>query len=141
MTDWKALEDAEDHAYFMAELMDISPESFTIEEKKQILHDMIASSSAIENAMRDEFAELDEVTQTRLIDDLAADGPRSREWWYEVLVDGPRHRDFPTLSDGSRRRRCVPSSKNRQIRLSNFDTLMLTASGRAGAVAAGPPAA
>ncbi|WP_346969765.1 hypothetical protein, partial [Collinsella aerofaciens] len=26
---------------------------------------------------------------------------------------------------------CVPSSKNRQIRLSNFDTLMLTASGRA----------
>lgn len=83
MTDWKALEDAEDHAYFMAELMDISPESFTIEEKKQILHDMIASSSAIENAMRDEFAELDEVTQTRLIDDLAVDGPRSREWWYE----------------------------------------------------------
>ena len=36
---------------------------------------------------------------------------------------------------------CVPSSKNRQIRLSNFDTLMPTASGRAGAVAAGPPAA
>ena len=79
----------------MAELVDISPESFTLEEKKQILHDMIASSSAIENAMRDEFAELDEVTQTRLIDDLAADGPRSREWWHEVLVDGPRHRDFP----------------------------------------------
>ena len=92
MTDWKALEDAEDHAYFMAELMDISPESFTLEEKKQILHDMIASSSAIENAMRDEFAELDEVTQTRLM------------WWYEVLVDGPRHRDFPTLTDGPRRR-------------------------------------
>ncbi len=35
-TDWKALEEAEDHAYFMAELMDISPESFTLEEKKQI---------------------------------------------------------------------------------------------------------
>lgn len=75
MTDWKALEDAEDHAYFMAELVDISPESFTLEEKKHILHDMIESSTAIENAMRDEFAELDEVAQTRLIDDLAADGP------------------------------------------------------------------
>lgn len=105
MTDWKALEDTEDHAYFMAELVDISPESFTLEEKKQILHDMIASSSAIENAMRDEFAELDEVTQTRLIDNLAADGPRSSEWWHGVLVDGPRHRDFPTLSDGPCRRR------------------------------------
>lgn len=105
MANWRALEDVEDHAYFMAELMDISPESFTLEEKKQVLHDMIASSSAIENAMRDEFAELDEVAQTRLIDDLAADDPRSREWWYEVLVDGPRHRDFPTLSDGPHRRR------------------------------------
>ncbi|MCR8908646.1 hypothetical protein NW198_08470 [Thermophilibacter sp. ET337] len=98
-TEWAALEEAEDHAYFMAELMEISPESFTLEEKKRILHDMIASSSAIENALRDEFAELDEVSQTRLIDALAAEGPRSREWWYERLVDGPRHRDFPTLSD------------------------------------------
>lgn len=93
----------------MAELMDISPESFTLEEKKQILHDMSANSSAIENAMYDEFAELDEVTRTRLIDDLAH-GPWSREWWYEVLVDGPGHRDFPTLSDGPRRR---PSPQQR----------------------------
>ena len=104
MTNWKALEDAEDHAYFMAELMDISPESFTLEEKRQILRDMIASSTAIENAMRDEFAELDEVTQTVLIDELAADGPRSRDWWHETLVDGPRQRDLPTLSDGPLRR-------------------------------------
>lgn len=99
-TDWKALEDAEDHAYFMAELMEISPESFSIEEKKQILCELIASKAAIENAMRDEFSKLDEVTQTVLIDELAAEGPEDREWWHEVLVDGPRHRDFPTLSDG-----------------------------------------
>lgn len=46
------------------------------------------------------------------------------------------HRAIRDLLD----RGCVPSSKNRQIRLSNFDTLMLTASGRAGAEA-GPPAA
>ena len=104
-TDWQALEEAEDHAHFMAELVEISPESFTLEEKKQILRELIESKAAIENAMRDDFARLDEVTQTRLIDDLAADGPRSREWWYEVLVDGPRHRDFPTLTDDPRRRR------------------------------------
>lgn len=58
------------------------------------------------------------------------------------------HADAGSFDDASRPRvraenvlACVPSSKNRQIRLSNFDTLMLTASGRAGAVAAGPPAA
>ena len=51
-----------------------------------------------------------------------------------LLVPVPAFNTLPELN-------CVPSSKNRQIRLSNFDTLMLTASGRAGAVAAGPPAA
>ena len=48
MTDWKALEEAEDHAYFMAELMDISPESFTLEEKKQILHELRGETVATE---------------------------------------------------------------------------------------------
>ena len=54
---------------------------------------------------------------------------------------------MPLSSISSRRRSrrsdpfCVPSSKNRQIRLSNFDTLLLTASGRAGAGATAPPAA
>lgn len=50
----------------------------------------------------------------------------------------PRLSAWPRCCNGCS---CVSSSKNRQIRLSNFDTLMLTASGRAGAVAAGPPAA
>lgn len=100
MTDWKALEDAEDHAYFMADFMDISPESFTLEEKKQILRDMIESSTAIENAMRDEFAELDEVTQTRLIDDLAADRPEEPG----MVVRGARGRpQAPRLPDAYRR--------------------------------------
>lgn len=33
-TDWQALEAAGDHAYFMGELAEISPESFTLEEKR-----------------------------------------------------------------------------------------------------------
>ena len=50
---WKDLEDAEDLAYFRAELVEISPESFTLEEKRQILEDMWKTSSDIENRMRD----------------------------------------------------------------------------------------
>ena len=98
-TDWNALTAEEDRAYFMAELVGISPQSFTLEEKQRILRNMIETSAAIENAMRDEFAELGEESQTMLIDTMAAVGPHDREWWYERLVDGPRHRDFPTLSD------------------------------------------
>ena len=58
-------------------------------------------------------------------------------------MGGPRlMEELPSVrSEGALGAACVPSSKNRQIRLSNFDTLMLTASGRAGAVAGGPPAA
>lgn len=99
MTEWEGLERAEDHAYFMGELVEISPESFTPEEKREILRDMIASSAAIENAMRDDFAKLGEAEQTHLIDTLAANGPRNRKWWYEVLVNDPKHRDFPTLPE------------------------------------------
>ena len=96
-TDWQTLEEAEDHAYFMAELVDISPESFTLEEKRKILDDMLEASSAIENRMRGNFAELDEVTQTRLLDSLGTSGYRDRDWWYRMLMDGPKHRDKPTI--------------------------------------------
>lgn len=96
-TDWQTLEEAEDHAYFMAELVDISPESFTLEEKRQILEDMWKTSSDIENRMREDFAKLDEVSQTKLLDSLGASGYRDRDWWYRMLMDGPKHRAKPTI--------------------------------------------
>ena len=58
---------------------------------------MLEASSAIENRMRGNFAELDEVTQTRLLDSLGTSGYRDRDWWYRMLMDGPRHRDKPTI--------------------------------------------
>lgn len=97
MTDWKTLEDAEDLAYFRAELVDMSPESFSFEGKRQILDAMIASSAAIENALREDFAKLDEVTQTRLLDSLGTSGYRDRDWWYRMLMASPVHRDRPTF--------------------------------------------
>lgn len=39
MTEWKALEDAENHAYFTPEPMDISPASFTFEKANPAQHD------------------------------------------------------------------------------------------------------
>lgn len=96
-TDWNALTAEEDRAYFMAELVAISPESFTLEEKQRILRNMIETSAAIENAMRDNFARLDEVTQTRLIDALAKAGPRGRGWWHRMLVACPRRREGITI--------------------------------------------
>lgn len=81
----------------MAGIVEISPESFTLEEKQEILRDMVAASAAIENAMRDDFARFDEVTQTRLIDTLAEAGPRDRGWWHRMLVAGPRRLEGITI--------------------------------------------
>ena len=95
--DWKDLEEAEDFAYFRAELVEMSPESYSLEEKKQILEDMWKTSSDIENRMREDFAKLDEVSQTKLLDSLGASGYRDPDWWYRMLMDGPKHRDKPTI--------------------------------------------
>ena len=75
--------------------------------------------------------------------DFGAEGPWQKLGTdvTEFKVAGAKAYWAPVLDFCTKEIVCVPSSKNRQIRLSNFDTLMLTASGRAGAVAAGPPAA
>lgn len=44
---------AEDMAYFRADLCLYSPESYSIEEKRQICNDMISTSKAVLDAMRE----------------------------------------------------------------------------------------
>ncbi|MDO4850866.1 MAG: hypothetical protein Q4A93_03300 [Actinomycetota bacterium] len=46
------LTQAEDMAYFRADLCLYSPESYTLEEKKQICNDMMATSKAVLDATR-----------------------------------------------------------------------------------------
>lgn len=76
--DWEALKDAEDLAYFRAELAEVSPGNYPLEEKMRVLEDMREVSSEIENGMREDFARLDEVTQTMFLGRLGASGYRDR---------------------------------------------------------------
>ena len=96
-TDLQVMKDLEDHAHFRAELYEISPESFTAEEVRGILDDMIRSKVAIEDHIREDFARLGEVEQTMLLDMLGKSGCGDRDWWRRMLMDGPVHRDFPTI--------------------------------------------
>ena len=56
---------------------------------------MIRSKVAIEDDMRESFAAFGEVEQTRLLDLLGKSGYKNRDWWRRMLMDGPRHREFP----------------------------------------------
>ena len=52
MNEMKGLED---YAHFRAKLVEMSPESFTLQELQGILGDMIRSKVAMEDAMREHF--------------------------------------------------------------------------------------
>ena len=51
-TDWTALQQAEDMAYFRADLCLYSHESYTLEEKRDICNEMMGTSKAILDAIR-----------------------------------------------------------------------------------------
>lgn len=87
----------EDCAHFRAELVELSPQSFTIEELQEIADDMTRSKVATENHMREYFANRSEVEQTMPLDMPGKSGYRDRDWWYRMLMDGAVHREAPTF--------------------------------------------
>jgi hypothetical protein len=93
------LTQAEDMAYFRADLCLYSPESYSLEEKKDICNDMIATSKATLDAMREDFEQLPPDARAKLLDMLCASGVESPEWWWDVLVgDGdPLYRELEFL--------------------------------------------
>lgn len=111
-TDWQTLEEAEDHAYFMAELVDISPESFTLEEKRKILDDMLEASSAIENRMRGNFAELDEVSSSTALERPATateTGGTGCSWTVpDIETSRPSRRQRPRIQQDAGAPLCRP---------------------------------
>ena len=52
---WEELKQEEEMAYFRADICLYSPESYSLEEKKQICNDMMSTSKAVLDAMRKDF--------------------------------------------------------------------------------------
>jgi hypothetical protein len=96
-TDWTALQQAEDMAYFKADLCCYSPESYSLEEKKEICNEMVSTSKAMLDAMRADF-ELPTEARSKLFDMLCRSGVESPEWW-DVLVGGgdPLYRELEAI--------------------------------------------
>ena len=76
-TDWTALQQAEDMAYFKADLCCYSPESYSLEEKKGICNDMISTSKAMLDAMRADFEQLPPEAHSKLLDMLCQSGSKA----------------------------------------------------------------
>ena len=89
---WTELQQAEDMAYFRADLCLYSPESCTLEEKRDICNDM--------DAMRKDFEQLPPEARSKLLDMLCQSGVETPEWWWDVLVSegDPLYRELEPLS-------------------------------------------
>ncbi len=71
------LQQDEDMAYFRADLCLSSPESYSLEEKKQICNEMAAASMAQLAAMREDFQSYPHEIQERLLGMLSMSGVES----------------------------------------------------------------
>lgn len=94
------LTQAEDMAYFRADLCLYSPESYSMDEKKEICNDMMATSKAVLDAMREDFQQLPPEARAKLLDMLCQSGVETADWWWDVFVsDGdPLYRELEPLS-------------------------------------------
>ena len=102
MTDekWEELRQEEEMAYFRADLCLSSPESYSLEEKKDICNGMMSTSKATLDAMRADFESMPPELRCKLLDMLCQSGVESPEWWWDVLVGegDPIYRELEPLS-------------------------------------------
>ena len=96
---WTELQQAEDMAYFKADLCLYSPESYSLEEKRGICNEMVSSSKAVLDAMRADFEQLPADARSKLLDMLCQSGVESPDWWWDVLVGegDPLYRELEAI--------------------------------------------
>jgi len=83
---WTELQRAEDMAYFKADICLYSPESYSLDEKRDICNEMISSSKAILDAMREDFQTYPPELRSKLLTILCEAEPENADWWRDVLV-------------------------------------------------------
>ena len=83
-TKWEELRQAEEMAYFKADLCLYSPESYSLDEKKQICNDMMVTSKAVLDGMREDFQQMPPDARAMLLDMLCASGVESPQWWWDA---------------------------------------------------------
>ena len=83
---WDKLREEHELAYCRADVCLGSPESFSLEEKKQICADMQASTAEIDVALKADFQSLPPEAQAKLLDMLCASGCMTPEWWKSTLL-------------------------------------------------------
>ena len=96
---WVELQQAEDMAYFKADLCCYSPESYSLDEMKEICNNLISTSKAVLDVMRADFEQLPPEARSKLLGMLCQSGVETPEWWWDVLVGegDPLYRELEAI--------------------------------------------
>ena len=82
---WNALRENHEIAHLRADICIGSPQSFTLDEKRQICEDLDSTAEAIDAAIREEFAAMPAFAQARMLELLSAADPGNMDFWNELL--------------------------------------------------------
>lgn len=86
-------------AFLHADICLGSPESYSLDEKRQICENIDATNKAIDEAMRADFNSLPSFAKVKLLDMLGAPGTSEREWWERILLDLDSLPDAPPATE------------------------------------------
>jgi actin-like ATPase involved in cell morphogenesis len=81
----KRLMEEHEMAYFRGDLATSMPESYSIDEMREISEAMDASTAKVDAAMRADFEAMPPEMKVKMLDMLVASGMESREWWEKIL--------------------------------------------------------
>ena len=71
------------------------PQSYTLDEKRQICEEIDATNAAIDETMRADFESMPDFMKKKLLDMLGAPGTPERSWWESILLDFDSNPDAP----------------------------------------------
>lgn len=94
--EWATLKEEHDIAYLRGDIATSSPESYSIEEMREISEAMDESTAKIDAAIREDFAALPPQAQARILELLETADPGNMGFWKELL--GLKMPDAPPVS-------------------------------------------
>ena len=94
--EWAALREEHEIAYLRGDIATSSPESYSIDEIREISAGMNESTAKVDAAIREDFAALPPVAQARMLELLEKADPGNMDFWREVL--GLKMPDAPPIS-------------------------------------------
>lgn len=82
---WGRMIENHEIAYLRSDLATSSPQSYSLDEMREISEGMDASTAGIDAALRADFWSMPAEARNRMLDLLGASGCETRAWWEELL--------------------------------------------------------